>query len=119
MTIDVGAPVTRSELREELAKFATKIELHEELEKQDQRFDRKLDLWGGALRAEIKQQGGELRAEMKTMRSEIIQEMSWLLQGAVEQFQHSRTVTEPYRDLPARVTRLEAKVFPPKRSRRR
>ena len=103
MTIEMSSPVTRAELREELASL-------------EQRFDKKLDLWGGALLHRMNAEISTLRAEMSTMGSALRRE----IQGAFEDFHQAiRNLNEPYQDLPGRVTKLEAKVFPPKRTRRR
>jgi len=99
----------RETLAEELSRYPTKVELHEELGQLERRFDTKLELWGGALIARMGEHSTELRAEMAR-----------LLGAGIEQFQRVvLTSQEPYRDLPARVARLEAKVFPPRRARRR
>ena len=125
MTIDMSAAVTRAELREELASYPTKADLREELERFATKKD--LELWGGALLDRIERGDAALRAEMGNLRTELRDEMAEqrtemkrLLQAGIEQFQRSlRVFDDPYRDLPERVTRLEAKVFPPKRTRRR
>ena len=96
---NMALPVTRGELREELAKF-------------EQKFDRKLEIWGGALAdriSKLEQRVDGLYVELARHTQAILE----VLQGRVSAFD------EKYTDLPGRVTRLERKVFAPKRSPRR
>lgn len=104
---DMSTPVTRGELREELAqleqrldqKFVTKDDLRNELAKYATKQD--LDTWGGALLERMTVEiGRAVRAAMESVRISVT------------------AVDDQYRDLPARVARLEAKVFAPKRRRR-
>jgi hypothetical protein len=69
-----------------------------------------LDTWGGAL-----------RAEMRGMEQRIIDELRRHTTASAEELRTQVSVVdEQYRDLPGRVTRLEAKVFGPrKRATRR
>ena len=121
---DMSSPVTRGELREELAaleqrleqkfeqKFVTKDDLRLELQnyptKEDLRNElakyatkQDLDTWGGALLERMTVEiGRAVRAAMESVRISV------------------NAVDDQYRDLPARVARLEAKVFAPKRRRR-
>jgi hypothetical protein len=123
----MSTPVTRAELREELARYPTKAELHEALARSDATFDTKLDLWGGALLARMAELETRLRVERRAdldrfgreLRAEIHLEFATQLRS-FEEFTRSMIVAinEPYRDLPPRVTRLENKVFAPKRKRR-
>ncbi len=106
---------TREELREtlrgELAKYPTREELHHELAGFATKAD--LELWGSAI---MERTSAEIRTEVRAIKTDVQQ----VVQAALEQFQsYVRTSTEPYQDLPGRVTRLEAKVFPPRRARAR
>lgn len=91
---------------DDMDKPVTKRELHEALE-----------IWGGALEARLDAKidskldamGARLSAELAQHTNRILDTM-YEVTGAID---------EKYSDLPARVTRLEAKVFPPKRQRRR
>jgi hypothetical protein len=100
---DMERPVTRRELKEELGKLEEKIDAKIDA------LDAKLEAWGGAL-----------LARMDAMRTELVTEIARQSRAAMEwggdQF---RAVDDKYADLPGRVTRLERKVFPPKRARRR
>lgn len=93
---DMSTPVTRGELREELAKFEIRL---------DQKFDQKLDLWGGALLARIAE-------SEKRMIAELARHCNAIQEALLKQIS---AIDEKYRDLPARVRRLEAKAFPRRR----
>jgi hypothetical protein len=118
----MDAPVTRRELREELANYATRRELHEAL-----------DTWAGAIIDKITTQVttqvtaqvtaqvtvamdarfAEMRALIKTTETALIMRMDALLDphhGVPERV--SKLEAE---ELPARVRKLESKVFAPKR----
>src|SRR5262249_33262171 len=102
---DMSHPVTRAELREELSKYATKLDL---------------DAWGNRLlemmRTEIR---SEIRSEMRVARQELGEELARHVRAANEEMRDwMRAFHDPYKDLPPRVDRLEAKVFAPKRRRR-
>ena len=137
---DMSTPVTRGELREELGQFETrfdqklekletridgKLEQLEEridgklekletridgkLEKLEERIDGKLekletriDTWGGALVARI--DASEQRVLTELARYVKAMQETLLVQVSV--------VDEQYKDLPGRVNRLEAAVFP-------
>jgi ribosomal protein S17E len=91
--------VTKQDLRNELASYPTKEDLRNELAKYATKQD--LDSWGGALLERITVEiGRAVRAAMESARISV------------------NAVDDQYRDLPARVARLEAKVFAPKRRRR-
>lgn len=93
-SFDMSQPVTRGELREELAKVDRKLDLM--LGALMARFDERFDRFARELRAEV---GRDLRA----MEESLIARMT--------------AMQEPYVDLPRRVARLEAKVFPPRPAR--
>jgi hypothetical protein len=106
MTDEMAHPVTRRELREELASYPTRKELHEAL-----------DIWARVLEDRL-----VIRINAHTS-SEIARHVTAsdeLIRADV------RTMLEPHDGVPervsgleARVDRLEAKVLAPKRSRRR
>jgi hypothetical protein len=93
-------PVTRRELTEELGKFEGKVDA------KLARLDAKIDAVCGALLS-------RMDAMMSEMRTEMARQTKAAMEWALEQF---RAVDDA---LPRRVTRLEGKVFPPKRARRR
>ena len=93
---DMSTPVTRGELRDELAQLENRIE---------RKFDDKLDLWGGALLARITE-------SEKRMISELARHAQALFEAMTQQIS---IIDEKYNDIPARVTRLEAAVFEPER----
>jgi hypothetical protein len=135
---DMDAPVTRRELREELAKYPTRTELHEALA-----------TWAGALEerivtritahttAEITKHiaaseermtariGTEIAASEERMTAEIARHVT-ASEERIRADMHA--CFEPHDDVPERVTkveelvprveRLEAKVFAPKRASR-
>jgi hypothetical protein len=119
--VDMSAPVTRGELREELAKLATKTELElaklatrTELELAKLATRTELEVWGGALLARI--ESGEKRIGELIGRTEqrLLDELARHTRA-----NHEATLTllaaidDKYADLPERTRRLEARVFPP------
>ena len=123
-TEDMTTPVTRGELRKELEQLEQRL---------DQKFDRKLEIWGGALLAEIRgvdqrlshrMDGFEQRMDSFEQRlGGMVQELSAeFARHAQALLEASRSdmgvVDEKYKDLSARVTRLEDHVFAPKKRRR-
>jgi hypothetical protein len=110
--IDMSSPVTRGELREELAQLEIRLEakLESKLEaklesKLESKLDQKLEMWGGALLARIAGSERRLLAELARHCNSIQESLSKQLS----------VIDEKYADLPVRVTRLEAKVFARKR----
>ena len=106
--IDMSSPVTRGELREELAQLESRLEakLESKLEakleaKLESKLDQKLEMWGGALLARIADSERRLLAELARHCNSIQESLSKQLS----------VIDEKYADLPARVTRLEAKAF--------
>jgi hypothetical protein len=101
---DMSTPVTRGELREEIAQLATKAEI---------------DLWGGALVARI--QAGERFMERlleRIDRSEqrLLAELARHTKASAEAMAAQiAIIDEKYADLPLRMSRLEAEVFRGKR----
>jgi hypothetical protein len=122
---DAVAPLaTKQELADAVAPLATKQELADRLADAvaplatkadiEARFATKteLDLWGGALLARMQEMFAEQTAAMH-------EAIARALRASQEYFTGlARVLDDKYRDLPPRVTRLEAKVFPPQRTRR-
>lgn len=128
--VDMAAPVTRGELREELARFEERVEA-----KLDQRFadfeskfdrkldatmadfeakfeakfDRKLDRWGGALVDRMQRFEQTMQADFARWAKAIHESL----------MQTVGVVDDKYKDLPGRVTKLERKVLAGKRTPRR
>ena len=130
-TNDMTTPVTRGELREELQHFEQKL---------DQKFDQKLalmatkaelEIWGGALLARIESGDQRLLARIESGEQRLLERMDGIEQRLLTELaRHIRasheaiavqisTIDDKYADLPARVSQLEVKVFPPRRSSRR
>jgi exonuclease VII large subunit len=115
----MAVPVTRGELRQELAKFEERFErkLEHKLEQKlderfaefERKFDRKLELWGGALLDRIQRVEHNLHADIARFTKAIQESLA----------QAITVVDEKYQDLPRRVGRLEGKVFPPRRAPKR
>jgi hypothetical protein len=107
---DMDAPVTKRELHEALEVWAGAIRaemasLHSELRSE--------------LRSEVRSELGELRTEMATLRRDLAADVVSHIKAANEEMRAWMTAFDDrYRDLPPRVTRLESKVFAPKRRRR-
>ena len=93
---DMAAPVTRGELREELAKL-----------------DLKIEVWGGALADRISKLEKRVEHLLYTELARHTNAILEALQGRVS------VIDEKYADLPGRVAKLERKVFAPKRTPRR
>jgi hypothetical protein len=125
MTTPITRPITRGELREELAAFPTRVELRQELAAFPTRVEMMaaFETWGGALHALVKDIRDdvkesilrELRAEVRAMRGDMAAVEARL---TVELRRHTvasteeltariAIVDEKYRDLPARVSKLE------------
>lgn len=104
---DMSTPVTRGELRDELAQLENRIErkFDDKLGHLERKFDDKLDLWGGALLARITE-------SEKRMINELARHAQALFEAMTQQIS---IIDEKYNDIPARVTRLEAAVFEPER----
>ncbi len=122
---DMDKPVTRRELREILADYPTKRDLREALAEYPKRVE--LEAWGGALNAKIDTTTARLDAKIDALgarvdrlgvelSAELAQHTNRILDAV---YAITGAVDEKYNDLPPRVLRLEAKVFPPKRQRRR
>ena len=125
-TSDMSHPITRGELREELAaleqkldqkleNYPTKADLEKKLENYPTKADLAVHLEGWATRIlEV------ARAELAVLREQINADMARHVRAANEEMRDwMRAQDDRYRDLPPRVARLEAKVFAPKRRRSR
>jgi hypothetical protein len=108
--LDMSTPVTRGELREELAVLELK-------------FEQKLELWGGALLARItesdqraKESEQRLLARATESEQRMLTEIARHIRAANEaMIAQLSVIDEKYADLPRRVRRLETKVFVAKR----
>jgi hypothetical protein len=131
-SIDMSTPVTRGELKAELEQFEIRLEqrledklerkledkLEDKLERKlerklEDKFDQKLGLWGGALMARI--DGLERRFDVfEGMEQRLLAELARHARAIQESMSAQiSAIDEKYADLPPRVTRLEAEVFPP------
>jgi hypothetical protein len=100
-TDDMSTPVTRGELREELQQLEQKLE--QKLAHLATKTE--LEMWGGALLARIELGEQRLFTELARHTRAIQESMSTQISA----------VDDKYDDLPARVSQLEATVFPPER----
>ncbi|MBC7974183.1 MAG: hypothetical protein H7138_04305 [Myxococcales bacterium] len=114
---DMSSPVTRSELRDELAQLEHRMErtfddkldrlertFDDKLDRLERKFDNNLGLWGGALAAQI----SELAAQMRESEKRMLNELARHSQAGFESMTtRISAVDEKYNDLPARVARLE------------
>ncbi len=133
--MDMSTPVTRGELRDELAHLENRLErklddkfdlqerklddkfdlqerkLDDKLELQERRLDDKLDrlerrlddklgLWGAALAAQIAESEKRVLNELARHTQAVFDSMATQVSA----------LDEKYRDLPARVTRLEVEI---------
>jgi arsenate reductase-like glutaredoxin family protein len=94
---------------------------------------RELELWGGALKSQIDERDRTLEDRLaerledrlaerlaQTLGQRLSDEFARWAKALDEMWRSQfRAVDDKYADLPPRVTRLEAKVFPPRRTRRR
>jgi hypothetical protein len=135
---DMSTPVTRGELRAELKrfatkadlkKFATKAELRQAVKKLATKAD--LEIWGGALWERINESERKLTETLtETLTESLTKKLKELLAETEQRLsadlaQHTKAhreslskdlsaMDDKYKSLPARVQRLEAKVFPDK-----
>jgi DNA anti-recombination protein RmuC len=125
---DMSSPVTRGELRDDLAQFEHRIErkfdakldrleskfdakldrleskLDDKIDRLERKFDNNLGLWGAALAAQI----SELAAQMRASETRMLGELARHSQAGFESMTSKiSAVDEKYNDLPARVARLE------------
>ncbi|HET7500302.1 MAG TPA: hypothetical protein VFK02_04840 [Kofleriaceae bacterium] len=126
---DMTIPVTRGELRAELAQLDRRFE-----DRLDRMLDEKLgprlahlatkvelEMWGGALLARIEASEKRLLDELdkRIGRSEnrLLDELARHARANHEDLlRHMTAFDDKYADLPRRVSRLEAKAVPRKRS---
>ena len=121
---EMTVPVTRGELRQELGEL-------------EQKLDRKLELWGGALLDRMDKQFAAFDKRMEE-RQKLRDERFAAFQERMQQFEKTMradfarwakaiheslmkavgVVDDQYKDLPPRVSKLERKVFPPRTRRR-
>ena len=117
---DMSHPVTRGELREELAPYATKLDLERFATKVDlERFATKLDLERYATKLDLETWGFALKDHLDANFARFAKQISDDLARQVRVIdERQRTefvaVDDQYKDLPGRVAKLEAEVFPPK-----
>ena len=117
---EMTQPITKGEFRAEMAAFGKRLE-----ERLEQKFDHKLEIWGGALNAKIE----AVRAELGSLRTDMTRGFNVVIETLRAEI---RATWEPVKDLPGRVaaleslpprvTRLEDAVFgakPKRRTRRR
>jgi hypothetical protein len=104
---DMSSPVTRGELRDDLAQLEDRIErkFDDKLDRLERKVDNNLDLWGGALAAQISELAAQMRESEKRMLNEIARHTQAGFESMTRQIS---AVDEKYKDLPARVARLEA-----------
>ena len=96
--MDVSAPVTRGELRAEIEQL--EIRLEQRLALMATKAD--LEIWAGALMERMSAEiARHTRAVQEEMRSQVA------------------VIDDKYKDLPGRVSRLEAAVFPSSTTRKR
>jgi chaperonin cofactor prefoldin len=127
---DMSTPVTRGELRDELAQLERRI--NGKFDRQERKFDDKLDrlarkfdnnlgLWGGALAAQISEmavrisemavQISEMAVQIRASEKRVLNELGRHPQAVYESMTKDISVVdEKYNDLPARVARLEVEV---------
>jgi hypothetical protein len=102
---DMSTPVTRGELREELAQLENRFD--QKLSQLENRFDQKLrtglEAWGNVLLARIDASEQRLLTELARHTKAIHESMATQIS----------IIDEKYADLPGRVSRLETKVFAP------
>lgn len=137
---NMDAPVTHRELREILADYPTKQDLRVQLGLVVDALSDRMDKQAAALRVEWRTElrafAEDIKTDIKTdikqfvsteignVRDHIEQHVSTEIAAQTsasndEHLAEISVIDEQYKDLPPRVTRLEQKVFPPKRQRRR
>ena len=123
---DMERPVTRRELKEELEKLEKRLEenLDEKLEvkleeKLEKKLEEKLEEKLAPIHAVLLRlvaHAEQTNRRFDELEHRITVESKSAIEWGVAQV---RAITDAYQDLPRRVTRLEAKVFPPRRTRRK
>ncbi len=125
---DMSTPITRGELRDELAQLENRIDhkldhlertFDHKLDHLERKFDHKLDMWGGALRAQIAESETRVvselarhtRAQITESETRVVSELARQTQAVFESMsQLISMVDEKYNDLPGRMARLEVDV---------
>jgi outer membrane murein-binding lipoprotein Lpp len=124
---DMSNPVTRGELRDELAQLEHRIErkFDDKLDRLERKFDTNLGLWGEALAAQIRELAAQTRelaaqtrelaaqlpAQIRESEKRLLNELARHTQAGFEAMTREISVVdEKYNDLPARVARLEVEV---------
>jgi hypothetical protein len=124
---NMSAPVTRAELREELADFARKSDLADLksdladfARKSDLAdFARKSDLADFARKSDLADLKSDLtdfarKSDLAALRQELVDDFAHIARSLMEHLSSLiAPVDEKYKDLPPRVTRLEEAVFSP------
>jgi BMFP domain-containing protein YqiC len=112
---DMSTPVTRGELRDELAQLESRVD--DKLDRLERKFDNNLCLWGEALAAQIResaaqtaaQMAAQMAAQIRESEKRLLNELARHVQAVFESMTKMISVVdEKYNDLPARVARLEA-----------
>ena len=112
---DMSTPVTRGELREELAGFEQRFE-----QKLDQKFDHKLEIWAGAILARMDMMFEGMTALVANSEQRLHEDLARHTRAIEESMRTLISgVDDKYVDLPERVTTLEQAVFPSTPSRKR
>jgi hypothetical protein len=102
---DMSIPVTRGEFQEELRKLATKADL--------ERFATKADLERFATKADLEICVGALAERIAETYRTLSAELAGHAKAYLESTSRNISVMDDkYKSLPARMERLEAKVFP-------
>jgi hypothetical protein len=123
-TDDMSTPVTRGELRDELQQL--EVRLDEKLEqKLDEKLEQKLahlvtrtefEMWGGALLARIESGEQRMFARIELGEQRMFAEFARHTKALQESMAAQiSAIDDKYRDLPGRVSQLEAAAFPSKR----
>jgi hypothetical protein len=107
---DMSTPVTRGELRDELAQLEARIErkVDDKLDGLERKLNNNMGLWGEALAAQIRQVAAQIAESEKRLLGELARHMQAGFESMTAQIS---AVDDKYKDLPARVARLEAHTF--------
>ncbi|HEU4726578.1 MAG TPA: hypothetical protein VFT22_01765 [Kofleriaceae bacterium] len=114
----VAKLATKAELEEAVAKLATKAELEEAVAKLATKVE--LEIWGGALLARIESSERRLSDRIVVQMTEQTKRLEQRLHTELAQHANAlyeslsalvTVIDDKYADVPARVTRLEARVF--------
>jgi hypothetical protein len=108
----MSTPVTRGEMREELGLLRQDIDqqlraVQARIEQGEQRFEQRLEIWGGALLARIEQVA---QVTERRLSEDLAHHARSIHEAMQAQF---AALDDKYADLPERVRRLEGAVFAP------